>query len=37
MLQLITGIVLGYLFKPQIDNLINKFRNRKKEDSNWEE
>lgn len=37
MIQLIVGVALGYFFKPQIDNLIKKIRNKKKEDNNWED
>ena len=37
MLQLIVGIAIGYFFKPQIDSVIGKIKNRKKEESDWED
>ena len=37
MFQVILGIAIGYFFKPQIDDLINKIKNRSKKKDEWEE
>jgi hypothetical protein len=36
MLGIIVGIALGYFFKPQIDNLVGKIRNKSKNNDNWD-
>jgi len=39
MFGVIVGIAIGYLFKPQIDTVINKIRKKigKKETTNWDD
>lgn len=34
--QVLLGVAIGYLFKPQIDKVVDRFRNKKKND-NWDE